>query len=123
MRGRWLAKFVSESVRGAAKDKKKKKSGPPFLSSSLRACQGGRGGGAFFRRIPIRAIRVIIPAAAGDSCDVLARLVGQKVSERLGQQLVIDNRPGAGGQLGLQLLTPRPRPTVIRSRAGRAATW
>jgi tripartite-type tricarboxylate transporter receptor subunit TctC len=54
---------------------------------------------------PTRAIRVIIPAAPADSCDVLSRLVGAKVSERLGQQLVIDNRPGAGGQIGLQLLT------------------
>jgi tripartite-type tricarboxylate transporter receptor subunit TctC len=57
---------------------------------------------------PAKAIRVIIPAAPADSCDVLSRLVGPKVSERLGQQLVIDNRPGAGGQLGLQLLTQAP---------------
>jgi tripartite-type tricarboxylate transporter receptor subunit TctC len=54
---------------------------------------------------PSKVIRVIIPAAPGDSCDVLARLVGQKVGERLGQQLAVDNRPGAGGQLGLTLLT------------------
>ena len=57
---------------------------------------------------PARAVRVIIPAAPADSCDVLSRLVAPKVSERLGQQLVIDNRPGAGGQLGLQLLTQAP---------------
>ncbi|MGZ5177561.1 MAG: Bug family tripartite tricarboxylate transporter substrate binding protein, partial [Burkholderiales bacterium] len=54
---------------------------------------------------PSKVIRVIIPAAPGDSCDVLARLVGQKVGERLGQQLAVDNRPGTGGQLGLTLLT------------------
>ena len=48
------------------------------------------------------------PGGAGDSCDVLSRLVGPRVSERLGQQLVIDNRPGAGGQLGLQLLAQAP---------------
>lgn len=57
---------------------------------------------------PAKTIRVIIPASAGDSCDVLSRMVGQKVSERLGQQLVIDNRPGAAGQLGLTLLTQAP---------------
>jgi len=57
---------------------------------------------------PARAVRVIIPAAPADSCDVLSRLVAPKVSERLGQQLVIDNRPGAGGQLGLHLLTQAP---------------
>ena len=57
---------------------------------------------------PAKAIRVLIPASPGDSCDVLSRLVAPKVSERLGQQLVVDNRPGAGGQLGLQLLTQAP---------------
>jgi len=57
---------------------------------------------------PVKPIRVIIPAAPADSCDVLSRLVGPKISERLGQQFVIDNRPGAGGQLGLQLLTQAP---------------
>jgi tripartite-type tricarboxylate transporter receptor subunit TctC len=62
-------------------------------------------GSAHAQAYPNKVIRVIIPAAPGDSCDVLARLVGQKVSERLGQQLTIDNRPGAGGQLGLMLLT------------------
>ncbi|HEV7394100.1 MAG TPA: tripartite tricarboxylate transporter substrate binding protein, partial [Burkholderiales bacterium] len=55
----------------------------------------------FAQVYPSKVIRVIIPAAPGDSCDVLARLVGQKVGERLGQQLAVDNRPGAGGQLGL----------------------
>jgi tripartite-type tricarboxylate transporter receptor subunit TctC len=47
---------------------------------------------------------VIVPAAPGDSCDVLSRLIGQKVSESLKQPLTVDNRVGAGGQLGLQLI-------------------
>jgi tripartite-type tricarboxylate transporter receptor subunit TctC len=62
-------------------------------------------GVALAQTYPSKPIRVLIPAAPGDSCDVLSRLVGPRVSERVGQQLVIDNRPGAGGQLGLQLLT------------------
>ena len=64
--------------------------------------------GAAAQTYPNRAIRVIIPAGAGDSCDVLSRLVGHKVSEKLGQQLAIDNRPGAGGQLGLQMIAKAP---------------
>lgn len=60
--------------------------------------------GAQAQTYPARAIRVIVPAAPGDSCDVLARLIGQKVSERLGQQLAVDNRVGAGGRVGLQLI-------------------
>jgi len=57
---------------------------------------------------PTKPIRVIVPAGAGDSCDILARLVGNKVSEKLGQTLTVDNRPGAGGQLGLQLIAQAP---------------
>ena len=53
---------------------------------------------------PNRTIRVIVPGGAGDSCDVLSRLVGYRAGEKLGQQFAIDNRPGAGGQLGLQLI-------------------
>ena len=59
---------------------------------------------AMAQTYPNKPIRVIIPGAPGDSCDVLVRLVAPKVSERLGQPLVIDNRPGSGGQLGLNLL-------------------
>ncbi|MDB5903882.1 MAG: hypothetical protein JWM26_2760 [Betaproteobacteria bacterium] len=65
-------------------------------------------GAALAQSYPARPVRVIIPAAPGDSCDVLARLVGQKMSERLGQPFTIDNRPGAGGQLGLVLLKQAP---------------
>jgi tripartite-type tricarboxylate transporter receptor subunit TctC len=57
---------------------------------------------------PAKTIRVIIPAAAGDSCDVLSRLIGYKASEKLGQQFAVDNRPGAGGQLGLELIARAP---------------
>jgi tripartite-type tricarboxylate transporter receptor subunit TctC len=59
---------------------------------------------AYSQAYPNRAIRVIVPAAPGDSCDVLARLIGAKVGERLGHQLAVDNRVGAGGQLGLTLI-------------------
>jgi tripartite-type tricarboxylate transporter receptor subunit TctC len=61
-------------------------------------------GGAYSQSYPAKPIRVIVPAAPGDSCDVLSRLIGQKVGERLGQTLAVDNRTGAGGQLGLQLI-------------------
>ncbi len=57
---------------------------------------------------PNRAIRVIIPAAPGDSCDTLSRLVGYKAAEKLGQPFAVDNRPGAGGQLGLELIARAP---------------
>jgi tripartite-type tricarboxylate transporter receptor subunit TctC len=65
-------------------------------------------GGVSAQPYPAKTIRVIIPAAAGDSCDTLSRLVGYKVSEKLGQQFAIDNRPGASGMLGLQLIAQAP---------------
>ena len=74
------------------------------ISMILSAAAGLFAGGAFAQSYPTKLIRVIVPAAPGDSCDVLSRLIGQKVGERLGQQLAVDNRVGAGGQLGLQLI-------------------
>lgn len=48
---------------------------------------------------PNRPIRVFVPFAAGGAVDVLARLIGQKLSENLGQPVVVENRAGAGGNL------------------------
>jgi len=49
---------------------------------------------------PNRVVRVVVPYAAGGPADILARLVGQRLSDRLGQQFVIENKPGAGGSIG-----------------------
>jgi tripartite-type tricarboxylate transporter receptor subunit TctC len=65
-------------------------------------------GSALAQPYPSKTIRVIVPAAPGDSCDVLARLVGHKAAERLGQQFAVDNRVGAGGALGLEMIAKAP---------------
>ncbi len=57
---------------------------------------------------PTRAIRIIVPQAPGDPCDTFARMLGQYMGERLGQNLVADNRPGAGGTIGLTLAANAP---------------
>jgi tripartite-type tricarboxylate transporter receptor subunit TctC len=53
---------------------------------------------------PIRPIRVIVPFTPGGQPDVFARLVGQRMTEILGQQIVVDNRPGAGGMVGSRIV-------------------
>jgi tripartite-type tricarboxylate transporter receptor subunit TctC len=49
---------------------------------------------------PTRPVRIIVGQTAGGGQDVFARLIGQWLSVRLGQQFIIDNRPGAGGDIG-----------------------
>ena len=52
---------------------------------------------------PSKSIRLIVPFPAGGATDLFARTVSQKLSERLGQTVVVDNKPGAGGTLGADL--------------------
>jgi tripartite-type tricarboxylate transporter receptor subunit TctC len=65
-------------------------------------------GTALAQKYPTRAIRVIVPQAPGDPCDTFARLLGQHMGARLGQSFVADNRPGAGGTIGLALAAKAP---------------
>jgi len=57
---------------------------------------------------PDRPIRVILPYAAGVSPDIVARLVGERLSPALGRPVIIDNRPGAGGMIGAEVAATLP---------------
>ncbi len=61
------------------------------------------GSAAAGQTFPDRPITMIVPYAAGGSSDVLARLLGERLSKSLGQQIVIDNRAGAGSRLGTEV--------------------
>src|SRR5262249_9490702 len=63
----------------------------PVVSSIARA-----------QAYPVRLVRIVVPVAAGGANDVTARLIGQWLSEHLGQQFVIENRPGAGTNIGTE---------------------
>ena len=57
---------------------------------------------------PNRPIRIVIPYAAGSSPDVFARIVADKIGPRLGQQVLVDNRPGGGGNTGTGAVAKSP---------------
>jgi tripartite-type tricarboxylate transporter receptor subunit TctC len=57
---------------------------------------------------PSRPVRLIVPAAAGNASDILARLMAQWVSERLGQPFIVENRPGAGTNIGTEAVVKAP---------------
>ncbi len=75
-----------------------------FILRSLLACAAivsAAGIGPAFAAYPEKPVKVIVPFAAGGPTDVMARLIAQKLSESLKQQFYIENRAGAGGNLGM----------------------
>ena len=71
-----------------------------FFSTAVFAQAASTGSGQAY---PVKSIRFIVPFAAGGGNDNVARLVGKRLADSLGQPVVIDNRPGAGGVLGAEL--------------------
>ncbi len=67
------------------------------LEAGLLFVTGTASGSATY---PSRPIRFIVPFTPGGASDILARAIGQKLAENWGQQIVVDNRPGAGGNIG-----------------------
>src|SRR5437660_510206 len=57
---------------------------------------------AFAQTYPSRPVRIIVGYPPGGTTDAIARLIAQELSERLGQQFIVDNRPGPGGNVGTE---------------------
>jgi tripartite-type tricarboxylate transporter receptor subunit TctC len=73
---------------------------------------------AWAQAYPTRPVRLIVPVAPAGAADITARLIGQWLSERLGQQFVIENRPGAGGNIGTEAVVHAPEDGYTLLMAG-----
>jgi tripartite-type tricarboxylate transporter receptor subunit TctC len=63
---------------------------------------------AYAQTYPTKPIRIIVPYAPGGTTDILARTVGQKLQEKWGQPVIVDNRPGANGIIGTEMVAKAP---------------
>jgi tripartite-type tricarboxylate transporter receptor subunit TctC len=73
--------------------------------AAVAACvSAGPGAAAAAQAYPVRPVRIIVPYPPGEAADIIARLITPALSERMGQQFIVENRAGASGQLGLGLL-------------------
>ena len=73
-----------------------------FAVIGLALCAAAWGAAA--QTYPQRAMRLVVPFAPGGSSDMLSRMIGQRLTESLGQVVVVDNRPAAGGTVGSDLV-------------------
>jgi tripartite-type tricarboxylate transporter receptor subunit TctC len=71
-----------------------------YLAGAAMAAPGV----AFAQSYPARPVHMVVGFAAGGGADIMARLIGQGLSERLGQQIVVDNRPGAGTNIATEVV-------------------
>lgn len=86
--------------------------------ASGAVCAQGVAGDAY----PNKPIRFVVPFAAGGPNDIQARMLGEKLAQRVGQQVVIDNRGGAGGNIGMEITAKAPPDgyTIVIATVG---TW
>ena len=86
-----------------------------FAASCVAAFPANTWGQAY----PTKPVRLIVPYAAGGSIDIISRLFAQGLTEELGQTFVVDNRPGANGNVGISHKFAGPITRLSRESAAR----
>ncbi len=71
-----------------------------LIKSCVAVCMAGSFSAVYAQEYPSRPIRIVVPETAGISSDIFARLIGEKLRQRLGQAVIVDNRAGAGQIIG-----------------------
>jgi tripartite-type tricarboxylate transporter receptor subunit TctC len=86
-----------------------------MMLSGLVCC-----GAAYGQPYPVKPVRMVVPFAPGGAVDVTGRIIAQALSTRLGQQIVVENRGGAGGNIGVELVAKSPADgyTIAMATAG-----
>ena len=97
-----------------------------ILGATLLAGSAGAWAANAAADYPSRPIRLIVPNAPGSSVDTLSRIMGAKLPDVLGQQVVIDNRAGAGGIIGMEIAKsaiPDGYTIIAATTPARPSTW
>jgi tripartite-type tricarboxylate transporter receptor subunit TctC len=94
-----------------------------FAALVVIAAQSARAQGDAAANFPNRPIRLIVGFAAGGGNDLFARLVGQKLSDNIGQPVIIENKPGAGGRIAVEYVKNQPADgyTIMVAASGQMA--
>ena len=93
-----------------------------FALAVALAASALHGGDASAQSYPSKPLRVMVPFVAGGAVDTLARMLGAKVSEQLGQPVIVENRPGAGGNIAADAVAKSPADgyTILQNTNGQA---
>lgn len=94
-----------------------------FRALALGLATAVGAGAALAQTFPNKPVRIIVPQTPGGASDALARVVGQKLAERWGQPVVVENKPGAGGNVGTDFVAKSPADgyTLLMSYVGTQA--